>query len=462
MKSTNLSIRLLGFLLTMGMSSCSLWDLNSPVVSQSTPGAEATGVATNAEIKLTFTRPMDLVTTEKSFSFTANNQNVSGKIKWLTASNFTFTPDDPLDTGTQYQAALTTEAEDVSGNNLGWAFSLRFTTSGNPEIPKVVSMTPADRSTGSTPTNIVRVKFNLPVDLQSFKDNFTFSPSPGHLIQYGKDETELFVYFKENLSYGNKYAVSIGTGLKGKNGKNLRETYNAYFYLGTDFTPPLLLGIATSLGKNLADGNTVTNIEKNETLVFTFSKSVAGQSVESAVTFSPYVSGEWTWSNASLSVFKPDNSFGIETTYRIVVADTFEDLYKNKATNKSTFWFTVNGPKSRVVSLTNVSDASHTTAPQNIVISPPNYNGLSFHFSAGMNTASVAGVISASRVSGTGGATINIVSISFQDGDARLVLNLSNLSPGNIYKITIRGGSSGVKDKNDNTMSSDFVFYFQT
>lgn len=459
MKSRNLFP---GLLLIFSLASCSLWDLNSPFVSASAPSPEATGVATNATVQLTFSKPMDLVTTEKSFSFTANNQAVSGKIKWLSPSNLSFTPDQGLDTGSQYQAALTTEAEDVNGNNLGWAFSLRFTTTGNPEIPKLVSMTPADRSTGSTPTNIVRFQFNLPVDLQSFKDSFTFSPSPGHLVQYGKDESEILVYFKENLSYGNKYTVSIGTGLKGKNGKNLRETYNAYFYLGTDFTPPLLLNLSTSLGKTLSDGSTVTNVEKSETLLFSFSKSMSGQSVESAVTFSPYISGEWTWSSASESVFKPDSPLGIETTYRVVVADTFEDLYKNKATNKSTFWFTVNGPNSRAVSLTNVSDATHSTAPQNSVITPPTYSGLSFHFSARMNTSSVAGAISASRVSGTGGASIDIVVIAFQDSDARLVLNLGSLSPGNIYKITIRGGSSGVKDKNNNAMTSDFVFYFQT
>ncbi len=100
-----------------------------------------------------------------------------------------------------------------------------------------------------------------------------------------------------------------------------------------------------------------------------------------------------------------------------------------------------------------------------LTISPPScHSGIKIDFSAIMEPTSID--IGITREVGSGGPAyiVNTSWPSPQPGDpwqrfTRFMFDIDNAAAGNIYRITIKGGENGVRDRHGNYMKEDFVQY---
>jgi len=104
-------------------------DTTPPTVSSTSPAADATGVAMDAVVSVTFDEAMDESTiTPSSFTLVTGGIPVSGSVSYDSGTyTATFTPDANL-TGTVYTAILSTAITDVVGNPLALEYSWSFST----------------------------------------------------------------------------------------------------------------------------------------------------------------------------------------------------------------------------------------------------------------------------------------------------------------------------------------------
>jgi len=109
-------------------------DITAPTVSSTSPAADATDVAVDTRVSVTFSEAMDSSTiTTSSFTLDSVAGSVSYDSDTYTA---TFTPDANLEEITTYTATLSTAITDAAGNPLASAYSWSFTT--------VQTVTPGD------------------------------------------------------------------------------------------------------------------------------------------------------------------------------------------------------------------------------------------------------------------------------------------------------------------------------
>ncbi|TGM95838.1 Ig-like domain-containing protein [Leptospira yasudae] len=102
-------------------------DTTAPTVSLVSPLHGSTGVATNANISVSFSETMDC-TTLNTASFTLNNGVAVIGTVTCSGTTATFAPTAFLPAGTMHTASISIAAKDIAGNPLAAAFNWSFTT----------------------------------------------------------------------------------------------------------------------------------------------------------------------------------------------------------------------------------------------------------------------------------------------------------------------------------------------
>src|SRR5450759_4133734 len=108
-------------------------DVIPPEVNSKDPISDATGVALNKVVALTFSEAMDSLSVTTSFTLKQGETVVPGTVVY-SGTTATFTPTDPLTADLLYTATITTGAKDRAGNELAanteWSFTTGTATSG--------------------------------------------------------------------------------------------------------------------------------------------------------------------------------------------------------------------------------------------------------------------------------------------------------------------------------------------
>jgi len=109
-------------------------DTIAPTVNSTNPASDATDVAINQKITVTFSEAMKHSTINKNtFTLTQGTKRVPGKVTYAGVTA-TFKSAKKLATNTQYTATITTKAKDRAGNKLAsnyiWSFTTRAATGG--------------------------------------------------------------------------------------------------------------------------------------------------------------------------------------------------------------------------------------------------------------------------------------------------------------------------------------------
>jgi hypothetical protein len=106
-------------------------DTTTPIITGTNPAANATGVAAENVISITFSEAMNASTINSStFTVKSGTMAVAGTVRYnAITKTATFTPLSHLLPNTSYTAMLTTDVKDVVGNPLGSIFTWDFATS---------------------------------------------------------------------------------------------------------------------------------------------------------------------------------------------------------------------------------------------------------------------------------------------------------------------------------------------
>jgi hypothetical protein len=212
-------------------------DTTRPAVTLTAPGAGALNVATNAKITATFSEAMDPATI-KVTSFTVRNTTlgsaVTGTVDYsASARTATFTPTGAVLAGNnQFTATITAAATDLSGNALAGNTAVAqsagdhvwsFATSGIGDVvaPTVLSVTPADGSTGICRSKSVTATFSEPMDATTLT-SATFGVSANGVAVAGAvsydppSRVASFVPTDPNgFAAGTAHVVTVKSGVNG-------------------------------------------------------------------------------------------------------------------------------------------------------------------------------------------------------------------------------------------------------
>jgi len=215
--------------LTAFMFGCSDNDHYSPVATDNTPPAlslsvpapDATDVAINRKITVTFSEGMNAATINgTSFRVTRpGGSNVTGLVTYTsTGRSASFTPTSDLAASTAYTAVITTGAKDLSGNALTNNYSWDFTTgTGSDDTPPTVSATdPGVDAMDVFLSKRLSITFSEPMDpltITSAHITLTDGATPvsGTLTYSGLTAT--FTPAVSYLTTDNTYTATVTTGV---------------------------------------------------------------------------------------------------------------------------------------------------------------------------------------------------------------------------------------------------------
>ncbi|RKH45824.1 ice-binding family protein [Corallococcus sicarius] len=104
-------------------------DSSPPRVGETTPSADATDMAINRKVTVTFTKAMDpLSITSATFTVRQGTTQVSGRVTYGPGTTATFTPDSALASNTLFTASVGSGIKDLNGNALMEPFTWSFQT----------------------------------------------------------------------------------------------------------------------------------------------------------------------------------------------------------------------------------------------------------------------------------------------------------------------------------------------
>ncbi|WP_235889566.1 Ig-like domain-containing protein [Flavobacterium restrictum] len=195
-----------------------------PIVVSTDPVNNATGIALNKSISVTFNMPMNALTlTNTAFTVKQGAATVVGTIIYagLTA---TFTPTIPLTANTVYTCTITPEAKNLAGAGLASNYVWKFTTSLS---PIVVATDPVNNDTGEALTKSITATFNMPMNASTLSAT-TFTVKQGITAIAGTISylgTTVTFNPTTALTSNKTYTCTITTGAKNMAGIGLANDY---------------------------------------------------------------------------------------------------------------------------------------------------------------------------------------------------------------------------------------------
>jgi hypothetical protein len=280
-----------------------------PTVVASSPANGAAGVQPNSPITVTFSEAMDASTitaANVTLKLTSNASVVSGTVAYNPATlTATFTPSASLAFGTGYTLAVSTGAQDASGNALAAGFSSAFTTAGAPDTtpPSVLSITPANGAAGVSVNTAVSVQFSEAMDPLTINGNTislvlasNSSPVSG-IVSYSQATNTATFTPSVALSFATSYLASVTTGAKDQAGNPLIAAATATFTTASapDVTPPTVLSVSPPHLTSGVPTSTTVSVQFSEamnpltingsTIVLTFTGTAT--TVPGSVTYDP-------------------------------------------------------------------------------------------------------------------------------------------------------------------------------
>ncbi len=481
-------------ILTSSMPGCDALSermgFSQPEVVSITPERFESGVLADTQVRIAFSKDMDSAKTNQAFSLSSESGSVQGYFRWPDGRTLVFSPKEGL-SDTMYTISLTTAAEDTSGNDLQDGIESVFYINADLTPPRVISHTPARDATGIHPApetdpalyagSFIRIRFSEAMDMDSFYSGFTIVPPVQGLFQWNATHTEVTFDPVYDLDYGTTYAVTLGTTIGDTNGNTLKEACVYGFTVGDDFTGPSLISIYQQDGASTSppwiEDTDNSGGEKNWDIVLTFSEPVSRESAYDAITISP--SGSFRMESPAVSstvTIKLDEPLASETAYTLKVSPSLTDAHGNPLDREYRYRFITDGAGSTRPGVSCITDTrlgfSEPWTGRHecwvaVDIEPvtPYKTGEYVYILFTKKIDPVSIHLTAARAYGLSGSSVlKITETDWPDvppGDFQVYkFSLSGLAGGDTYRLTVRGGASGVRDSEGNTMKEDYVQYF--
>ncbi|MCG9873750.1 MAG: Ig-like domain-containing protein [Leptospiraceae bacterium] len=377
-RSTIHRISLLGiFLSILVYSSCKnanedfanyltfLGDDKSPKILSASPGMGDSSLPRTQKIAVVFNKPMNINSCVQSFSI---SPPVQGFYE-LNDFSMIFTPSSLLSFGT-YTYTISKNCEDKDGNDLRDIFTASFTI-GEPTIAgtfpevtgifvktgsvancntataidtNILSSDVTNACMGNNLINRMKIRFNRDMERIATSGSITISPNVNFTLSWINNQ-EVDIIPDSPFAFNSRITLTLSTQAQDSQGIRLVTPVIGSFRVGSGNLLPTItsinipadtltncnngVGVATDILTNTVNngclGNpTITPIEIN------FSHPMDTPITQSAITFSPSITGSFVWSNANQTVtFNPDQKFTFGQRYTLnisTIARTIDNI----------------------------------------------------------------------------------------------------------------------------------------
>jgi hypothetical protein len=468
-------------------------DIDRPKIVLTEPAHLGENIAPETTIRVVFSKEMDPMKTNEAFSLRAHGSGkVEGFFHWPDAHTLEFVPRNLLSDNC-YTIRVESSAEDLMGNDLAETHESVFYVNADIIAPDIVSYTPADNATGVHPDgwrdpenhadSVIRIAFSEPMDIDSIYTGFTIMPSVQGLFRWNELHTEVIFTPIDDLLPQTTYTITLTNAVRDAHGNALRKTYSYRFTVGDDFTAPEIRSVRCEHPAfesiELQEDIETHGCEKDSTIAISFSEPVRRESVIDAVRLSP--SHSWYVNAPALSdsiLITFHESLQSETAYELIISPTIADAYNNRLSKEKRYYFITDGSHSTRPTPICITDTHHGfTAPFDnyecfahdqiepvTIYQQGTEEYVYIIFNKEIHPTSLH--LSVTRMHGTSGSGLPKVSEidwpSMPFGTFHVYrFFLSGIDADNIYRLTVRGGSTGIEDSYGNTMQEDYHQFFK-
>ncbi len=317
-------------------------DTTAPTVSSTTPADDATGVAVNAAITVTFSEAMDDATITDT-TFTLDN-GVTGAVTYDSTNHIaTLTPSANLAYATTYTATITTGVKDPAGNAMAADYTWSFTTGTAPDTaaPTVSSTVPDNNATNVAINASVTATFNEAMNSSTITTStFTLKDSGNTSVNGAVTYAGTTATFDPNsdLAYDTTYTATITMGAKDLAGNAMAANKTWSFTTGAapDTQAP------TVVSTSPADNATAVPLSSNITA--TFSEAMNQSTLTTAnfllATYGTGTAVSGTVTPASTSATFDPSGLEPKTKYVAAITTGVKDLAGNQMAADKYWTFT--------------------------------------------------------------------------------------------------------------------------
>jgi len=236
----------------------------NPTVNSTDPVNNATGVAINRMIVVTFSEPMDQATINSlTFTLKQGTTLIPGAVTY-SGTMATFTPSTNLAASTIYTGTITTGSKNIEGIALASNFTLSFTTGSAPDIilPTVNSTDPLNNAINVERNKIIALTFSEAMDLSTINTStFTLKQGttliPGTVAYSGTTAT----FTPANiLTAGTVYSATITNGAKDLAGNALATNTVWSFTIGSTLAALAVVDLGASGNYVILAKTAITNV----------------------------------------------------------------------------------------------------------------------------------------------------------------------------------------------------------
>ncbi|WP_167880796.1 Ig-like domain-containing protein [Leptospira meyeri] len=461
------------------------------------PADGSLGISPDTKISILFSEEMNQTFTQSGFSLIRDGSAVGGTFSWI-GNLMVFSPNNKLSEPGMYIFSIgKSKAESVGGVNLLDDYRSRFSYSTDLNKPKVTQTIPANGDVGVSPNSLVTVKFDKPMDKLSVFGAVSLSPSvefdiPNTVIS-DNDQTFQFIS-KYPLNFGTVYSLTVSTTARDKSGNDLSSAQNVVFTVGDDLVSPDLISItSTSVATNFVANEILVQpgFNRNDVFTLVFNEPVQPIPLAGAIKITPsknYNLSQVTPTTFEIHFLEPLDPV---TIYNLTVSDAVVDFQNNRLRKSYNFNIKTYGNTTRKLVLAGIYKNAGFTGE----IERNKINGLpgcplgsecdqnlyiQFCYAEDPGTDCITKLpapmtstillsslrITINREFGQANGACQEYFTNPLDAtlatDAPSITAVSTvakcLDQGSIYSITVKGGSSGVKDNHGNIMDSDQTF----
>lgn len=203
---------------------------DAPTVSMVVP--QTSGVGTNREIAVVFSKPMDPASINSSTFVVAG---VTGTVTYDAVNMIgAFKASAEYTVNTTYSASITTGAKDLSGTPLAAAFNFTFTTraSADKSPPDVFAVNVAAGATCLPLNQKITVTFDEQMDSLTINPGTVFIVGVPGTVTYDVTSQSATFTPSANLAANTKYTIMVTTGVKDMGEVPLAAPYSQTFTTG--------------------------------------------------------------------------------------------------------------------------------------------------------------------------------------------------------------------------------------
>jgi Bacterial Ig-like domain/Fibronectin type III domain len=414
-------------------------DTTAPTLSSSVPALNATAVALNTQVQLTFSKAMNISTV------TASSSTLSlGTATWNagnTVVNF-ITP--ALQNQTTYTILIA--GKDLAGNNLGGATTLQF--SSVTAAPTVTSNLPTNNATDVPINSQISLHFSKPMNKTSLETAFSSLPSIACTWVWTDSDQTATCTPSANLAFLTKYALSVSSSAQSAAGVGLSSAFTGQFTTVQDTVKPALVDF-TPL-------DAATSVLYKTAIVLNFSEAMNQTSVQNEFQSQPAITCNWTWTTPSSASCQPAQRLNEFEQYQITLGISATDLAGNPMQAAYGFGFTVGKAPPKIISFTPANNEVNLPTNTPIVIT--------FNTVVRKETAEAALQVKVGTTVKTGGFTWNpechLIGGQLYVGCRQMTFTPSSLYP--VNSVVVWSVGTGVEDFAQLTMENEVTGSFRT